>query len=143
VPVVWVQHADDELVRGTPDWALVPGLGPAEGEVLIHKGFNSAFEKTALQEELTRLGVRRIVLAGAASNWCIRATAYRALERGYDLLLVEDGHTTSSIEFADGRNIEAESIVRELNVAMKWLSYPDRVNGIVAAGAIEFGSGAA
>lgn len=138
VPVIWVQHSDDELVYGSPDWQWVPELSPAEGEVRIHKNFNSSFEKTSLEETLTKLGATHIVLAGAATNWCIRATAYGALDRGYDLTLIKDGHTTESMEFVDGVIIEAENIVRELNSAMTWLSYPDRANSAAPVREIDF-----
>ena len=138
VPVLWVQHGDDELPRGSPQWQWVPELVPAPGETLIHKNFNSAFEDTALDDELERLGATHITLAGAASNWCIRATAYGALERGYDLTLVRDAHTTGSLELAGGRTIPAATIVDELNVAMTWLSYPGRRNGTNTAEAVDF-----
>jgi nicotinamidase-related amidase len=84
-PVIWVQHSDEELVYGSEAWQWAPELTPAEGEPVIHKQFNSSFEQTTLEEELARLGATRIALAGAATNWCIRATAYAALDRGYDL----------------------------------------------------------
>ena len=128
VPVIWVQHADEELVEGSPDWQIVPELTPAPGESLIYKKFNSAFEETSLEEVLAGQQVSHMVLCGAATNWCIRATAYAALERGYDLTLVSDAHTTASIEFKDGRCIEAATIVAELNVGMAWVSYPGRSN---------------
>lgn len=138
VPVIWVQHSDEELVRGSPQWQWVPELVPAAGEPLIHKHFNSAFEQTALEEELSRLGATHIVLAGAATNWCIRASAYGALERGYDLTLVKDAHTTKSMELGDGQKIEAANVVKELNIAMTWLSYPGRTNGTAAAAEVDF-----
>jgi nicotinamidase-related amidase len=93
VPVVWVQHADEELVYGSADWQLPPELVPAAGESRIYKKYNSSFEATDLEDTLASLGATRIVLAGAATNWCIRATAYSALDRGYDLTLVNDAHT--------------------------------------------------
>ncbi len=40
VPVIWVQHSDEDLVYGNPDWQWAPGLAPAEGETRIHKRFN-------------------------------------------------------------------------------------------------------
>ena len=132
IPVIWVQHTDDELVSGSPDWQTVPELSPAQGEVQILKQFNSSFEQTSLQETLAGLGATGIVLAGAATNWCIRSTAYGALERGYDLTLISDAHTTESIELDSGVRIEAADIVRELNVVMTWVSYPERTN--MAAG---------
>ena len=56
VPVVWVQHSDEELPYGSPQWQWVPELVPAEGETLIHKKFNSSFEQTELENELATLG---------------------------------------------------------------------------------------
>lgn len=140
VPVMWVQHSDRDLVYGSPEWHLVPELAPATGEPLIHKEFNSSFEQTALDEELARLGATHIALAGAATNWCIRATAYGALERGYDLTLIKDAHTTGTMELDNGVTIEAATVVHELNIAMTWLSYPGRTNGTATAEEVEFGS---
>jgi nicotinamidase-related amidase len=77
-------------------------------------------------------------LAGAATNWCIRATAYGALDRGYDLTLIKDAHTTGSMELDDGVKIEAASVIHDLNIAMSWLSYPGRTNGTATAEAIDF-----
>jgi nicotinamidase-related amidase len=138
IPVIWVQHSDNELVYGSPDWQLVPELSPTEGQIRIYKQFNSSFEQTSLEETLARLGATHIVLAGAATNWCIRATAYGALDRGYDLTLINDAHTTGTIELEDGTKIEAANIILELNIAMKWLSYPGRTNGTASAEEIHF-----
>ena len=138
VPVIWVQHEDEEMVRGSAPWQWVPELVPADGEARIHKRFNSSFEETALEEHLARLGATHIVLAGAATNWCIRATAYAALDRGYDLTLINDAHTTGTMELDDGTRIEAAHVVRELNIAMTWLGYPGRKNATAAAEEIDF-----
>ncbi|WP_164689681.1 cysteine hydrolase family protein [Herpetosiphon llansteffanensis] len=138
IPVLWVQHTDEELPTDSPQWQWVPELVPAEGEPRIHKQFNSSFEQTSLAEELAALNVSHIVLAGAATNWCIRATAYGALERGYDLTLVSDGHTTGTIELESGVTIEAADIIKELNIAMQWLSYPGRTNSTARAEHVNF-----
>jgi nicotinamidase-related amidase len=137
-PVIWVQHADEQLSFGSPDWQWVPELKRAADEPLVHKQFNSSFEKTTLEDELARRGVGHLVLAGAATNWCIRATAYGALDRGYDLTLVEDAHTTGTMELDGGYKIEAETVVQELNVAMRWLSYPGRRSRAVSVGELDF-----
>ncbi len=138
VAVLWVQHQDERLVPGSADWQWVPELVPAASEPRIDKRFNSAFEQTALEPLLAGLGATRIVLAGAASNWCIRATAHAALERGYDLTLLADAHTTTDMDFEDGTRIAAADIVRELNVAMTWLDYPGRRNGKALAETVDF-----
>jgi nicotinamidase-related amidase len=138
VPVIWIQHNDEEYVRGSEGWAWVKELGPHEDEPLIHKTFNSAFEDTTLDALLARLGVTHIILAGAATNWCIRATAYGALDRGYDLTLVSDAHTTKTMEMPDGRRMEAAMLIDDLNMVMRWLAYPGRVNGTAKATEVDF-----
>ena len=138
IPVIWVQHSDKELVYGSPDWQLVPDLSPAEGEIRIYKQFNSSFEQTSLEETLARLGATHIILAGAATNWCIRSTAHGALDRGYDLTLIKDAHTTETIELEDGTKIKASDIIIELNIAMKWLSYPGRRNSTASVEELDF-----
>jgi nicotinamidase-related amidase len=137
-PVIWMQHSDDELIKDSPYWQFVPGLSPEEGEMRLDKHFNSSFEQTLLEESLARLGATHIVLVGAATNWCVRATAYGALDRGYDLTLIRDAHTTETIELGNGIRIEAENIVRELNIAMTWLSYPGRTNSTASVEEIDF-----
>ena len=138
VPVIWVQHSSKDLPQGSPEWRWVPELSPAEGEPLIHKHFESSFEQTGLESELAKLGATHVVLAGAQTNWCIRATAYGALDRGYDLTLVKDAHTTGTMELGNGVRIEAVSFVQDLNVAMTWLRYPGRTNGTASAEEVDF-----
>jgi nicotinamidase-related amidase len=140
IPVIWVQHSDKDLPYGSPEWKWVQELKLAEGEPLIHKQFNSSFEQTTLEDALARLGATHIVLAGAATNWCIRATAYGALDRGYDLTLVKDAHTTGAIDLDNGVKIEASNVIDELNIAMTWLSYPGRTNGTATAEQVDFAS---
>lgn len=138
VAVIWVQHHDEELKPDTPAWRLVPELEPSPADLRIHKSYNSAFEGTELIGELDRLGVSRIYLAGAATNWCIRATAYGALERGFGVTLISDAHTTEDLDVASGQTVEARSLIDDLNCAMRWLAYPDRVNAAVPAAEVIF-----
>lgn len=124
VPIVWVQHADDELQYGSAAWALAPNFVPTSSEFVVHKNYNSSFAHTDLDQRLRSLGVSRLVLAGAATNWCIRATAYAAVDRGYNLALVSDAHSTEPIRLADGKYVAAEAIIADLNIVFQWLSVP-------------------
>ena len=94
VPVVWVQHNDDGLTRDTDDWQIVPELSPDADEPRIDKSYGDSFEDTTLEDVLARLGVGRLVVAGAQTDMCIRSTLHGALARGYDATLVSDAHTT-------------------------------------------------
>ena len=126
VPVIWVQHSnDEELKQGSANWKLLPNFVPTTGEPVIHKRYNSSFANTDLDQRLKALGISNIVLSGALTNWCIRSTAYAALERGYHLTLVSDAHSTESLTLPEGKIVPAESIVADLNAVFEWVSVPN------------------
>jgi nicotinamidase-related amidase len=137
-PVIWVQHEDEDMPRGSAAWHFVPALQPADGEFRVYKRFNSPFEETPLEAELARLGATRIVLAGAMTSWCISTAAYATLERGYDLTLVSDAHTTCDIDRGDGSAVPAAGIVDDLNLAMTWQDYPGRKSATARADELAF-----
>jgi nicotinamidase-related amidase len=138
VPVFWVQHESADLPRDSAAWQFVPELEPAAGEVRIHKRFESSFEATDLEQRLGERGVTHLVLAGAQTNWCIRATAYAALDRGYDLTLLQDAHTTGGHDLGNGNRVEAADIITDLNLTMRWLRYPGRSNRCAATDELGF-----
>ena len=98
VPVVWVQHEDDEhLAHGSAAWQIVGELDPAEAEAHVEKRYADAFDETTLESVLAGLGVGRLVIAGAQTDECIRSTLHGAVVRGYDATLVTDAHTTEDL----------------------------------------------
>jgi nicotinamidase-related amidase len=97
VPVVWVQHASDNLVPGSDDWKIVPELSPDESEPRVDKRYPDSFEETTLEPLLAGLGVGRLVVVGAQTDECVRSTLHGALVRGYDATLVSDAHTTEDL----------------------------------------------
>jgi nicotinamidase-related amidase len=97
VPVVWVQHNDEGLARGSEEWQIVPELAPSDTEPRLEKSYSDSFEETALETVLADLGVGRLFVAGAQTDECIRSTLHGALVRGYDATLVSDAHTTEDL----------------------------------------------
>src|SRR2546429_7340048 len=73
VSVVWVQHSDEQLARGSDDWRIVPELIPGDAEPLVEKSFGDSFENTTLESVLSGLGVGRLVVVGAQTDACIRS----------------------------------------------------------------------
>lgn len=125
VPVIWVQHSDDdELKYGSEAWKLAPNFVPTAVEFVVHKKYNSSFAGTDLDQTLKTLRVSKLILAGALTNWCIRSTAYAAVDRGYNLALVSDAHSTESLKLPGGKTVAAESIVADLNAVFEWISVP-------------------
>src|SRR5262249_23739061 len=97
VPVIWVQHADENLPQGSPGWEYVPELTWLDDEPVVHKGYNDSFEDTDLEARLAERKVGRLVVTGAQTDACIRSTLHGALVRGYDATLVSDAHTTEDL----------------------------------------------
>jgi nicotinamidase-related amidase len=93
VPVIWVQHFDEDLPKGTEEWQYVPELARRDSEPLVHKSWTDPFEGTDLEERLAERGVGRLFVTGAHSDICIRSTLHGAMVRGYDVTLVGDAHT--------------------------------------------------
>lgn len=134
VPVIWVQHNDEELVRGTGEWEYVPELEMAAGEPVVHKSYNDSFEDTNLEAHLGGLGVGHLVIAGAQTEWCVRSTLHGAIARGYDALLVSDAHTTGDMS----EEIPATSVITMTNTYWKWHSAPGRTAGISTTAEVSF-----
>lgn len=119
-PVVFIQHEDDWMRPGMPDWQFLPALTPAAGELVIHKRACDAFYGTPLREELTARGVRRLVVTGVQTEYCVDATCRRAVSEGFDVTLVADGHTTE-----DTATLSAAQIVAHHNRTLGQLAHPD------------------
>lgn len=73
------------------NWAeLVPELGVQSGDVIVTKHQPNAFFSTDLHIQLSRRGLRTIILGGISTNIGVEATARAAQELGYDQIFVED-----------------------------------------------------
>jgi len=97
VPVIWVRHADEGLVKDSPGWAIVPDLVPLDDEVVVDKAYRDAFEATDLEDRLAEAGIGRLYITGAQTDFCIRSTLNGGLVRGYDTILIGDAHTTEDL----------------------------------------------
>ena len=138
VPVIWVQHADDGLVDGSQGWQIVPELQPADSEPVVHKHYGDSFEDTSLEAELAARGIGRVIVAGAQTDACIRATLHGAFVRGYDTTLVADAHTTE--DFSSYGLPPADKVIAHTNMYWTWQAGPDRTAAVVETEAIDFGA---
>jgi nicotinamidase-related amidase len=136
VPVVWVQHSDDDLKAGSDGWQYVPELQRQESEPLVHKKYGDAFEDTTLESELAQRRVGRLVVSGAQTDACVRATLHGAFTRGYDTHLVADAHTTE--DFSDYGLPPADKVIAHTNMYWTWQSGPGRVATVVDAADVDF-----
>jgi nicotinamidase-related amidase len=139
VPVVWVQHSDEGLARGSDSWRIVPELTPGDAEPLVEKNYGDSFEDTTLETVLSGLGVGRLVVVGAQTDACIRSTLHGALVRGYDATLVSDAHTT---EDQTGWGAPPpDQVIAHTNLYWTSQTAPGRTAGTVETNDVDFGGG--
>jgi nicotinamidase-related amidase len=78
------------LVRGTPDFEIVPELDVAATDIIIDKTANGAFTYTELEPVLRVQGITHLLLAGCTTDVCVHCTLREANDRHFQCLLIED-----------------------------------------------------
>ncbi|MGH9020348.1 MAG: isochorismatase family protein [Acidimicrobiales bacterium] len=136
VPVVWVQHSDGGLERGSDDWRIVPELVPDATEPLVEKHYGDSFEDTTLESVLADLEVGRLIVTGAQTDMCIRSTLHGAFTRGYDATLVSDAHTTEDLTQWGAPT--PDLVIAHTNMYWEGQDAPGRTAGIVASADVDF-----
>jgi nicotinamidase-related amidase len=103
--------APDE--RSTPGWEIHPRIAPEVGDIVIDKSGPDAFEGTDLRGELLTRGIVSLVIVGMQTELCVNATCRKAVQLGYEVTLVGDGHSTF-----DWPEISAADAIRKHNIAL-------------------------
>jgi len=78
------------LTENAIESQIVATLAPLDGELVVRKHFPSAFFGTTLASWFAMRGVKTVVIAGATTSGCIRASAVDAMCHGFKPLVVED-----------------------------------------------------
>ncbi len=107
---LWPEHG----VQGSPTAALHPALDQARIELVVRKGFRrevdsySAFfendrtTRTGLHGWLQERGMRRVFLAGLATDYCVAFSAEDAARLGYAVFVIEDACRGIGLPVAGG-----------------------------------------
>jgi nicotinamidase-related amidase len=138
VPVVWVQHNDKGLAKGSEKWRIVPELAPDDAEPHVDKSYGDSFEDTNLETVLSGLGVGRLIVVGAQTDMCVRSTLHGALVRGYDATLVSDAHTTEDL--TEWGAPPPDKVIAHTNLYWSNQKAPGRTAGTVETKDVVFGS---
>ena len=116
----------------------MPELEPQAGEPVVHKHYGDSFEDTTLESELAQRGVGRLIVTGAQTDACIRATLHGAFVRGYDTILVGDAHTTEDL--SEYGLPPADKVIAHTNTYWTWQAGPGRTAGVVGTADVDFRS---
>lgn len=137
VPVIWIQHSDEQLSKGVDEWRIVPELAPLGDEPLVEKNYGDAFEGTGLEEVLSARRVGRLLVVGAQTDACIRSTLHGALARGYDVTLVSDAHTTE--DRTSWGAPPPDKVIAHTNLYWTYQTAPGRTAGTVKTLDVDLG----
>jgi gluconolactonase len=87
------------LVRGSWGAAPAEGLEPQEGDFVVEKMRMNAWEGTRLESLLKGFGRDTIIVSGAWTNMSVEHTARTGADKGYYMIVPEDGCSTMNAEW--------------------------------------------
>lgn len=106
----WPTHC----VAGTDGARFASGLKVPERAWIISKGTDpdreaySGFQGTDLEARLRDAAIERVFVGGLATDYCVKATVDDAIDRGFEVNLLEDSIRSVDAQAGDGRRaIEA------------------------------------
>lgn len=135
VPVVYMrQRLPAEVPADLADFH--PAVTPKEGDIVLEKDSADSFLDTTLDDLLREQSVRRVAVTGYATDFCVDSTARGALSRGYDLVLVADGHSTA--ERPPDHPPTAPQVIAHHNMIFTIIQYPGRSIEVAPAEEVRF-----
>lgn len=78
------------LTENNPNSAIVPELAPVPGELVVRKTVPSAFFGTQLTPWLAQRGIQTLLVAGAVTSGCVRASVVDAMSFGFRPVVLRD-----------------------------------------------------
>jgi len=111
------------MVRGTWGAAPAEGLEPKDGDFVVEKMRMSAWEGTKLEQVLTGTGRDTIIITGAWTNMSIEHTARTGADKGYYMVVVDDGCSTMDSDWHNA----------SINYALQNVSTVSDVDSVIAA----------
>lgn len=117
------------LVRGTWGAAPVEGLEPQEGDFVIEKMRMSAWQGTKLETMLAGLGRDTIIITGAWTNMSIEHTARTGADKGYYMIVPEDGCSTMN---ADWHEASINFALQNVSTVTTFAAVKEALAGVTA-----------
>lgn len=130
-PIIFVQHESAPgglLDRANASWAIMPEVSPNEAEPIVYKKTPSAFVGTNLQAMLEDRQISTLAITGLQSELCVDSTVRHATFLGFNVILVQDAHSTF-----DNKVLPAQDIIAHENYVLG-----EHFASLVSASELEF-----
>lgn len=125
MPIIFVRHDEDPENDGD----IHPDIYPQEGDLVVSKMVSDSFKDTILEGELKKRGIKKLIIGGLQTEYCVDTTTRRAFSMDYDVTLVADAHST--FDFDDSPITAAQIIAHHTSVLRGFAT-------VVPAAEIEF-----
>jgi nicotinamidase-related amidase len=86
-----VSRSSTFAAPGSPDAEILPELAPVGDELVFSKTAGSVFCATNIEYVLRNLGITTLVVTGIVTTGCVHTAVTDAADRGFHVILVEDG----------------------------------------------------
>jgi len=109
------------MLPGEWDAAITDALRPQPGEPVVEKLAYSAFQGTAFDAMLQRMGIRQLAVIGVTTSICVESTVRDAAQRGLDVYVARDAsaewetarheHSIEQMGYAFARIVTARQLI--------------------------------
>jgi len=117
------------LVRGTWGAAPADGLEPKDGDLIVEKMRMSAWQGTRLESLLAGLGRDTIIITGAWTNMSIEHTSRTGADKGFFMVVPEDGCSTMN---ADWHNASINYALQNVSTVTTCAAVTEALAGVPA-----------
>ena len=93
VPVVFVIDVGHRDMFSDEELELAKPLEVLAGDFVVEKTSQNGFLRTNLEEVLRAIGATTVLVTGYASHECVAQTAKGAAMKGFEVIIIEDGHS--------------------------------------------------
>ena len=118
------------LVRGTWGAAPAEGLEPKEGDFVVEKMRMSGWQGTKLETLLAGLGRDTIIITGAWTNMSIEHTSRTGADKGFFMVVPEDGCSTMN---ADWHNASINYALQNVSTVTTCAEVTEALAGVPAS----------
>ena len=117
------------LVRGSWGAAPAKGLEPEDGDFVVEKMRMNAWEGTRLESLLKGLGRDTVIVTGAWTNMSVEHTARTGADKGYYMIVPEDGCSTMN---ADWHNASINFALQNVSTVTTCGAVTEALGGVPA-----------
>ena len=117
------------LVRGSWGAAPAEGLEPKDGDFIVEKMRMNAWEGTRLESLVKGFGLDTIIVTGAWTNMSVEHTTRTGADKGYFMVVPEDGCSTMN---ADWHNASINYALQNVSTVTTCAAVTEALAGVPA-----------